>query len=212
MNRIHSILLLLTIAFAGCGESSFEELETRGFEPLPVLGDLDLSKLQITQAPDYIEVWRSGQVVPQSPSRSYGERCRDASDKQACEANFEMTLGSENRFPSCGNAPCLLFLMVNEDDESIKIGTMDGLVDFFGTVDSYEEAALIVSALGYEWNGQSVEESSYRAIEGGFEFIVTRLASDCPTIEVSRYFLRVLADGTVSVQDTEVWSKDSGCA
>ena len=212
MTRMQSVLFLLTIALVGCEESSFEGLEDRGFESLPVLGDLDLSNLQITQEPDYIEVWRTGQDVPENPSRSYGERCREASDKQECEANFEIALGSENRFPSCGNAPCLLFPMVNEGDESIKLGSMEELVAFFGTVDTYEEAALIVSALGYEWNGQSVGASSYRAIEGGFEFIVTRLTTDCPTIKVSRYLLKVFADGTVSVQDNEILSVDSGCA
>lgn len=127
-----------------------------------------------------------------------GTRCATAQAQSACldvvahhPANFVRT--------TCIQV-CTEFSVVTTKGDVVQrwAGTSE-LKQLLGSIDTVDEALLLVSAEGYDLHCGDALASSARQVAGGYEVYATKITKDCAPIIQTRYHLRVSTAGEISV-------------
>jgi hypothetical protein len=200
-------VLLITLS-SGCDSPTELDLDMARFERISELDSLDFGQVEPSSAFDYWEL-RFSWGHAEQPDRVIGAggvfsrselspEVRAAVDALAPPVGFAI---------GCLPGLCFMFVAAVEGDQVMSFTTTSTLRDFLGEVGSPVEAALLVRAHGFWWEG-GAEHLGYRSINGGWEFVVTQLVRDCTPVQTDRVLLRVTRAGEVRELGREVWHRD----
>ena len=209
MRRVRWMPLLAILA--ACDSPVGLDVDMDQFDAIPALEALSIANLQPASNWDYWELRRvmPGGPMPDRVVGSGGPLSR-AQLPPAATAELDVLAPQSGFAIGCLPGYCFSFIAAVRDDEVTTFLDLDALRSFIGVVDTMEEAALLVHAMGYQWD-MDHEATGVRALsDGGWEFIVTMLVRDCAPIQYDRVLLRVDRPGTVSVRGREVWQRHEG--
>lgn len=184
----------------------WEDIDLTAFTELPRLEDLDAAgEVMPAGETTYWELRRSlggtDMVL-----LSAGEACAEASDPAACESELAAMTSNTGFHISCLPAGCHHYIAVNRGDDIELVTTREELVSFLGTIDSTTEAALLAFADGYAWEADDPTANGARAVDDGYELLVSELVSDCAPIQTDRVQLQISTEGDVEVVRRNVYS------
>jgi hypothetical protein len=221
--RFVGLSVLVAAAASGCdsdgmkdpgpGESVFERPFCDGSRWAP------LSDIRAISRFDHL-----GEYVQHSPDlppelvAEVGKPCDNATNRAECLARTRETADLP-RGSACGALPCLRYLLAPSADDVRILSKPDALRQFFGDIDTPQEAAMLAEFSGYTLYGSNgrgyvcgePENSAIRAVQDGFELIATKLTKACLPVEFSRVHLHVARDGRIEVSSTEVIQTVEGC-
>lgn len=157
------------------------------------------------------------------PNNSVGKPCTSAADVAACEASFASfrLIGDQ-----CGGVPIVIadsaigapvplppgqcslaYLVYTRGTEFTRLDSVAKLLEFFGTIDSPEEALLLARDSGEVVRCATGAEAAYRAIDGGGYELYLPQIDGCGEVSGART-VRVSAEGTITLVKEE--KKDEG--
>lgn len=203
-----------SLGAAGCG------IPLDGYDALPCADDGQttalLSGLTLAEPADYLELRERSSWDTESPWEtvdSAGTACTSATDLEACQAALEAATAETGfRLGECLDLCSDSLLVVNRGDAVEVISDPGEVLTLLGSVDTPEEAALVVGLGGYRVScGEDPGEGGVRAGVDGYEVIATAYTSICAPIIVERYQLGVSSDGTLTELDSEVIGRSSAC-
>jgi hypothetical protein len=147
-----------------------------------------------------------------------GKLCDKATNRPECLGRTR-EIADLPRGSACGALPCLRYLLATSADDVQILSTPEGVKQFFGAIDTPQEAATLAEFSGYtlyRFDGRGYvcgepENSAIRAVDGGFELIATKVTKACLPVEFSRLHLHVARDGRIEVSSTEVIQTVDGC-
>ena len=142
-----------------------------------------------------------------------GTLCEGAENEQACKTEFD-DLVSDTGFGWHGHpADSVYYLATNSKDSHETINTVEGVLDFLGTIDTKEDAILFARANDFFWSADKKENGAIREVEDGYELVVTELVSLCTPLQSDRVLIHISSDGNVTELDREILSREPGvCA
>lgn len=195
-------LLAATLVGASCGDG----VGPVGGEPIPPLRELDFGDVSPAVAYDLWELRRRMDGTPHEVIGAGGTASRDEIDPALLE-EFDAASPSSGFGHGCLPGSCF-FYFAGLDGTAIETAdTVEEGVDFLGSIDSPEEAALVATIHGYYW-GQERETGSVRRAGDGYELVVLRLVEVCAPVRTDRFRVRVSVSGRLSVLASEVWQRD----
>lgn len=171
----------------------WSDVDPDGFDSLPGIESLDLARLRPASKFTYLELYRAGSGV----LARTGELCAGASDVPLCRKAFAALRDGEGELGNDG-PPFFesVVLLVNRGQVSTRVTSVDALRAFVGDVDTIEEVALVVFALGY---GRGTGQASIRRASDGWMLIVVDGVWDCEPIIEDRLLLEVTRNGRANV-------------
>jgi hypothetical protein len=110
---------------------------------------------------------------------------------------------------SSGCLPAHCFLVIVAVDQAGTVSvvqTRDALLAFLGTLETVEEAALVVRSYNLHWDARNIN-TGYRAVDGGWEFLTTQLVRDCQPVQTDRVHVLVRPSGALKELGREVLSR-----
>lgn len=200
------LVVLLGLAL-GC--ANFVDLES--FDQLPALEDLDFTRIT---PPAGTALWelRDAEFHGSPPDYTVlgggGGAARDTLPPDLL-ARFDSVSVETGFDQHCLPAHCSYYVASVDASGIHSWNTAAGMATFLGSVDTPEEAALLVLASGYSWSGIDLRVGAVRAVPDGFELVVTRLVSACAPVQVNRFLVWVTAAAAIAVLDEEVWERDN---
>jgi hypothetical protein len=189
-------------------EALWEDIDIAAFTQLSDLGWLDVADVMLARETTYWELRRS---VPGGGEGfdvllHSGEKCVDAANPEACRVEFDALVAETGFGPSCLPGQCIQYIAVNRGNTNQLILTREELVVFLGNVDTPVEAALLAHAHGYTWDATMPDAGSVRAVEDGYELLVTELTQFCDPVVTDRVLLHVGIEGTAQPMRRQVYS------
>jgi hypothetical protein len=206
-----SVLAPLALA---CGPN------TAGYQsPACESGNLSMTGLAPAVIPDVIELRRLSSFGGNEPptvslvSRT-GTACATATDKPACDTAFAALSPDAGFGEDCVQICTSYFLGTTKADEVKAWSTLDELKTFLGTIDTAQEAALLVQANAYYLQCEQLDRGAVKARSGGgYDVIATRGFACGAGSKVTRYYLNVTPTGEVKEERSEVAEYgDPNCA
>lgn len=219
--RLAALSVLVSVAVSGCasegmkdpGESAFAQPFCDGSRWAP-LGDIRaISRF------DYLgEYLHNASDLAPEPVAEVGRPCGNATDRPGCLARTR-EVADLPREGSCGGVACLHYLLATSADDVRILATPQALKQFFGEIDTPQEAATLAEFSGFELYGfdgrgyacGDPQNSAIRAAEDGYEVIATRVTKACLPVEFSRLHVHVARDGAIEVRSMEVIDRVEGC-
>jgi hypothetical protein len=201
----------LSATLLGC-DSSFE-VDLADFEQLPALEGLDYSRVVPSDSLDYWEYRFAffGSAPPDSVIGSGGWRTKDSLGSGLI-ASFDSTQAETGFGIQCLPGYCFKYILGVSDNQFLMWATQEELGDFLGTIDSREEAIILVDGFRYHWNTVDKAEGGIRDVEDGFELVVLKTVEFCAPVQTNRYVLHVSTSGVITELQEEVRYKDeSAC-
>lgn len=152
-----------------------------------------------------------GWVIPADGFRvlsETGSACATASD-ESCAAKIQHH--QEPFKPVQCLQLCSEFAVVTtRGNEVSRFATMEELRALLGTIDSFDDALMLVSAAGYTLTCNDATRTSVAEVDDGYIVYGTRMTQDCVPVVVTRYKLHVSRDGQVSVLHSEELVREEG--
>jgi hypothetical protein len=186
------------------------DVDPADYDPLPWLYELDFEQVVPATAFDYWEfryVLDMNDEEPDSVIGAGGTLARTELDS-ATIAVLD-TLTTEPGFGiECRPGLCYKYV-VSVAGSTIEIyNTPEELLEFLGTIGSWQEAAMLINAYEYYWSTVDRAAGGIREIDDGYEALVLELVSACVPVQVNRSLVRVTRAGVVTEIDSEEWSRD----
>lgn len=103
----------------------------------------------------------------------------------------------------CHPLGCAYYIVVENDKDLIYITEVEQLYQFFGAIDSYEEALLIAIINGFSIDSFNPKGSSYRKSKIGYEFLLKR--SDPIALKFTQYHISVDKIGEIKFENKGVY-------
>ena len=192
--------------------SLWQDIDLSLYEVIPSLLDSALNarnweNVQFSKTTDYWELRGPFGIIAKA-----GNKCKTAKNQGGCITEFD-AIGSNRGFgPPCPPAPCSRYIVSNHGDSNIILDTLDGLKELLGTIDSKEEAILLVTGYEFYGLGDNKEAGAIREINGEYEMIVLKSVSPCP-IQVNRYFVRIQLSGRLNILREQIYERiTNACA
>lgn len=204
------IVLLVSLGvFASC-ENGGLNVDLSQFEAMKSIEDIDLSN--IAPKEDNVSYWQLREIFTGETDYTVvnetGTLCGDVTEPQACTEEFN-ELVSDTGFCWHGHpADSVYYIAASRQEEHELITTDDGVLEFLGEIDTEEDAMLYARALGYFWRTDKKQNGAIRAVEDGFELVVTELVSLCTPLQTDRVLIHIGFDGTVTELDRAVLSRE----
>jgi hypothetical protein len=189
-------------------EELWDDVDLEAFTPLPELEALEVADdVMLADAATYWELRRTspGSDV-YAVVLSAGEKCAEAANADVCRQEFDDLSSGTGFGPSCLPGQCYQYIAVNRGDTHQVVASEAELVAFLGNIDTPTEAALVAYAHGYGWDPSEPSAGGVRAVEEGYEPLVTELTQDCDPIVTDRVQLIVSTDGQVTVTRRQIYS------
>lgn len=196
----HAAVASAWMATGACGSDVHEgtlPIEVGAFEPPLCEGERWLSVQDITPTSEVDFVGARNHLIglfsgiatgPGTPEWIdwSGTPCLTAADRPTCETAVEDVPLGEFR------------IVTTVGDEVTVWGQPRPLTEFLGTIDTAQEALLVVRHEGYDVRCGNVAHSSVREVEGGFEVLALRRTErDGREYEIHRHHLFVGRDGSI---------------
>lgn len=193
---------------ASCTIEDTRVFEDDSIQAPPFFAGVDLK--QFTRFPEYdpamltpgnpVDYWEKVLCYVDYPPydcqvvRSFGTKCANASDKVACEAEFDALI-PDNWVPGgCAPLSCFDFMRANRGDDNFL--TYPGTL--FSPIDSANEVRFLTSWIGYTCMSQDASACGYRRVEDGWEVLVGMLHQPCFPITYDRVLLHVSTEAIVT--------------
>ncbi|RKH62736.1 ferritin-like domain-containing protein [Corallococcus aberystwythensis] len=210
--------LATPLVLAGCGTGSTSLLDYSAIECTPQ-GDLAIDDLSIQPAPDFVALRANtdydNPVSPTYETRaSTGEACATATDVPACQTALENASSTEGFHNDCVMVCEKYFLATTRGDEVKTWSTLKSFQELIGTIDTAQDAALVVVASGYDLSCDALERGAVkRNPDGSFNVIGTRGFACGEGSNLIQSVVRVSTDGTIREVEDHVLEKGTGtCA
>ena len=200
------LLAGLALMASGCG-SSPTDVDVDDRAPLPSVAQLDFGAVEPAEAWDY---WELRWMMPPGADSILGSGGAGARAQLPSQVQEELdALSPATGFAQgCLPGHCFKILAGVDGDEIHLWTTVDGLLEFLGSVDSLVEAALLLDAHGFWWD--EGEDTGWRSAPGGWEFVVLERVSSCAPVQTDRVRLLVAGSGELHEQAREVWERLEG--
>jgi hypothetical protein len=194
-----------TIGFGGelCGHDAI----VKGLEKAKPQKPYDYLELRFT-----VLTYVDGGYAPASSTTtaSVGTKCKTATNVAACNAAIDAAVSTKDLFPGPGKqAPSGQYFVVQSGDKVEVLDTKAAVIAFLGTIDTPEEARLVVALDGYEvlCGPNDVKSNG----QGGYT-VVAKKSTECLN-QYNGYVLDVAPDATITEkQRVDLTDKDAGCA
>ena len=209
MKALHSrwlFPLALSLGVSGCGP---ELADLDGYTAIDCTKDRpDIDDLKLPQAVDSVQLYsvsREGDYA--YPVASAGQPCATATDVPACQA------GLKAESPTVGfHAGCHLtcsssgyVARTTRGDEVKTYATVESLGELLGTVDTAQEAALLVYASNYSFFCGKTEQGGVKAnADGSFNVIGLKTFACGEGPAVVQYVTQVSPTGEVRALEQHV--------
>lgn len=206
---------LAPLALSGCG---LVAIDTSAYQaPACTDGVLSVSGLQPSVIPDVIQLHRlqnlgGGSSAMEQLVSSEGTACKGATNQAACSAAMAQVPASGFR-RTCGQICSEYYLATSVGDDVKAYTTIESLRAFLGTIDTAQEALLLVYASGLDVSCSDKQRGAVRAVGTGFEVLATDGFACGQGTKVTRHHVEVSADGTLKEVGAEVIEYGQGtCA
>ncbi|RKH40726.1 ferritin-like domain-containing protein [Corallococcus sicarius] len=208
--------LATPLVLVGCGSDDggtslkgYAEIECDGGAPA-------VSDLTISPKPDFLQLRSIRPTEPPAsdPTSSSGQPCATATDAQACAAALDAAQSTEGFHNVCVQTCAEYFLATTLGDEVKTYASLEALKGLLGTIDTRQEAALMVFASGYRLAcGDLVRGAVKQNPDGTFNVVGTQGYLCGKDTEVTQHVLRVSASGEVQELERNVLERGTGtCA
>jgi len=161
--------------------------------------------LNAASAPHYLGAWGVGLGrAPLAPIHETGERCGDASDRAGCETRFD-----ERTTEIWQN----VLLSTDGDEIQARIEPAEVLA-FLGTIDTPNEAALLVWHAGYDIYCAGEHLSSVETLGDGYRVYAYQAGGGCGSPWITtRFTFHVSPGGEMTLEDEREVAReeDFGC-
>ncbi|RKG70188.1 hypothetical protein D7V80_06270 [Corallococcus sp. CA054B] len=212
MSRLVSRALVgMTLLLAGCDSSA----DTDGYKQVdcsywwsrqPLFDDLrpsaglDAVQVRGTREQPLSEGPASGSIA------SWGQACATATDIPACQAAVEAARPSEGFHSTCYADTCAYhFLLTTQGDQVRTHSTPASVREVLGTIDTEQEAVLMVYAMGYDFLCYDVDQGGVKAnADGSFDVIGFRGIQCDGDIPITQHVFHVPASGEVRELESHV--------
>jgi hypothetical protein len=202
--RLTGLMVLAAAALISCEDTLGVEMSD--YTPLPHFEQMDLSKLTPSANTRYWELRFSwGPYEDRDTVIASGGPVARAQLEPATIATLD-TISPHSGFAiGCLPAFCFKYIVAVQGTDVIAYKTAAELETFLGTIDNLEEAALLVNGRRFYWDfGQ---ETGFRVVSDGWEFVVLELVKDCAPVQTDRVHLLVQRNGNVRELGREVHEK-----
>jgi hypothetical protein len=199
MNRF----LAATVFLAGC--SNALGIDDDELTRLPSLEQLDYSRITPAQTHRYWELresWGAG-----SPLRILGA----SGQVPRSQLDSASVAALNNTNPPSGFAigclPGYCYKYIIALNGAVQVyANADALLQFLGSVDSMEEAALVAHSHNLYWSPDDTA-TGFAQVSSGWEIVGLELVKDCAPVQTDRVHILVRRDGIVRELGREVHSK-----
>jgi len=198
------------------GEALPSEIDIDSFAQATAFEALDLSQVSPEFPVAYVELRKQSSdssTTEFTLVSAFGSKCADAPEPLECESQFAELSGNDIDGFHWTNHPNDMFhyLATTQNGLASAVGRGSDMREFLGTIDNATEALLLAGANDYFWSETEPSEGAIRAVDGGYELIVTQ-TNLCP-IETTGFLLRVSSAGDITIQDSWIVRPDNGfCA
>lgn len=133
-------------------------------------------------------------------------------DAQEVENCFDLEkIDPKSGFAACKGFygyNCYDFLVAVRDGQTQIINDIAGYTSLVGNIDKLGEAVFVLNSQSFHLGRNNIETGAYRKVNGGYEFIATKIISDCSPILIHRYHLKVTHKGEIKILAEEEYSRD----
>lgn len=98
------------------------------------------------------------------------------------------------------------YIVTNKDEVTNYITETDELLDFFGEVNTMEEALMVAVLNNFNIDHNNTKGSSFRQRKDGFDFLLMK-GEQNGKIEYRQYFVRVDKDGSINSEKREIYCR-----
>jgi hypothetical protein len=149
-----TLVMASSAVVSGCGDEVAPGIEgDAGFVSVSCkdpLGDL-LRGLTPEPAVDYLELRLFGPIDSGGIAASVGEACATAQDKETCQAQLKAaTVTRGFQLDPCLQICQQYYLVATQGDDVALLGSSDRVTAMLGTIDTPEEATLLVRMEGFD--------------------------------------------------------------
>ncbi|RKH06812.1 hypothetical protein D7X32_04135 [Corallococcus carmarthensis] len=201
----------MSLLLAGCDSSadtdgyrevacSFWASTHPHFKDLRPAAGLDAVQVRSSSEPRSTE-------YPSSSIDAWGQTCATAGDVSACQAEVDASRPSEGFHFSCySNGICAYhFLLTTQGDEVRIHSTPAAVREVLGTIDTEQEAVLMVYALGYDFLCYDVDQGGVKAnADGSYDVIGFRGIQCARDIPITQHVFHVSTSGEVREMESHV--------
>ncbi|AKF03115.1 ferritin-like domain-containing protein [Sandaracinus amylolyticus] len=196
----------IAATLGGCAESHFSHPD---FASSPSCGSMSWRPLGAIETPaphahlalvSNTLLERIASVVDET-----GTRCGDATDATTCTEAFDAAT-----IPTSEGSRHV----ISTDGDQVEAWTGRArFVELLGTIDTSDEALMVVWSEGFEVRCGTVSRSAVREVEGGFEVIATKEVRSCNPIVTRRFVLFVNDAGEIEeITSEEIERIEGACA
>ncbi|MBL8949456.1 MAG: ferritin-like domain-containing protein [Myxococcaceae bacterium] len=202
------------LAFS-CGTGG---VDTSAFEPLSCENTSDISIAQISPAGsvDYAElrhIFIGDSTSAWRKASSFGTRCGGASNMATCSSALDAVRHSMGFGRQCGQVCSDMYIATSTGDVVAGVATLEALKAFLGTIDTPQEAVLLVATQSFDLSCTEKSRGAVRKTATGFEVIASTGVACGEGTAVKQHLLAVGSDGTVTEVSQTVLEKGKGsCA
>jgi hypothetical protein len=177
-----------------------------------------LEKAKPAKPYDYLElraterIFTDGGYEPVSSKAmaSVGTKCKTATDVDACNAAIDAAVSTKDLLRRPDDFVAIAWYFVVQSGDKVEVlDTKAAVLAFLGTIDTPEEARLVVALDGYEvlCGPNDVTPNG----QGGFT-VIAKKSTECLN-QFNGYVLDVAPDATITEkQKVDLTDKDAGCA
>ncbi len=204
MKRFTVIVVLLGALATGC-TSDMLDVDIDGFSPLPALEELDYSRIVPAGPFEYWEVrWIMSNGGDNRILGAGGTRTREELDSMTV-AELDKAAPPAGLSAGCPPAFCYTFVATVNNTVNV-IADRPGLLQFLGSIDSVEEAALVAHTYNLHWDAAN-RATGFRAVSEGWEILGLQLVRDCTPVQTDRVHVLVRRDGALTELGREIYSR-----
>ena len=202
--------LVAILPVVGCGiVGTGEFVDFEDFDEIPTIGMLDYSSVHPARAYDLWELRESFEGVAAEIIGTGGAVGRGGLDPDLLREFDCVDVGSGfGNYCLPGN--CFRFIASLRERTVDVWQNAEDVRSFIGSIDTQEDAVLLVLAHGYIW-GTEKDGAAIRTVGARYELVVLRMVSFCTPVQTDRYLLQVTQDGQVIELKSEVWERQDGC-
>jgi hypothetical protein len=167
---------------------------------------------------DYLGLYESGGYLPTEAGvpqgrvlEEVGTACSGAQDVPSCLTSLGAATAGLVLSESCGGPPygCQHYILTTSGD-TVRVWLPDEYAALFGTIDTADEARLLVHQ-GTFMGRWVAACGSVGAATDGYDVVGTRMTQDCSPMVNRRAHVHVASDGTVTLVRSNIASVTGGC-
>lgn len=213
------LIYLLTSAFISCDNQ--EDIKTNNSKIIvnleefkPITNPHPYKNINIDSLINYWEFIYSEEYEFNKIILSTGNKCQNSKNQDECMSQYDSIKSDAEGFikDDCLPSNCFYYIKYQKNNTNDIITNSTELKAFLGDIDTPSEAILLAASNNYRFNTTKKEIGGIKETPSGYEILMTKLVSDCLPVQTNRFLLQVDKNGTITVLDEEIYSRDdNGC-